>query len=182
MHALLTIDHILGRAMRGFCIVNLLALTLVLAGVVFIRFFDVHMVTSNADIIEWFKLSWSDEIIEWLMSSLIFVAGAALWRDREHFKIDAVADKVAGTLFGRVFTFCIEILAAAFILAFTVYSFELTTSVGRSSPILAWPMSWWYAPMPFAGAIMFIYSIRNLAVQLDGLLGFGWFIEKAKEQ
>jgi TRAP-type C4-dicarboxylate transport system permease small subunit len=48
-------------------------------------------------------------------------------------------------------------------------------SVGRHSQILAWPMTWWYAPMPVAGAIMFVYSIRNLIQQIDDLFGFGWF-------
>jgi hypothetical protein len=29
--------------------------------------------------------------------------------------------------------------------------------------------------MPVAGAIMFVYSIRNLIQQIDDLFGFGWF-------
>lgn len=49
------VDMILGKAMRWFCVANLLALTVVLGAVVFIRFFPVA------------KLRWSDEIIEWLI-------------------------------------------------------------------------------------------------------------------
>lgn len=145
-----TADRILGAALRWFCVANLLTLTGILGAVVFIRFFPIA------------KLSWSDEIVEWLMASLVFIAAAALWRDNDHFKIEALADKISGTLFGRMFSFAIEILTCIFILFFAIYSLNLTMAVGRTSPILSWPMTWWYAPMPIAGFIMVAYSIRNI--------------------
>ena len=67
-----------------------------------------------------------------------------------------------GTHFGRIFSFVIEILTAVFIFSFAKYSLDLTLAVGRTSPILAWPMTWWYAPMPLAGFIMVAYSVRNV--------------------
>ena len=73
-----------------------------------------------------------------------------------------MAAKVTGTHFGRIFSFAIEILTAVFIFFFAKYSLDLTISVGRTSPILAWPMTWWYAPMPFAGFVMLAYSVRNV--------------------
>ncbi len=178
MTLLKSIDGVLGKVMRWFCIANFLALMVMLALLVFVRFVRIDWFTSSTAVIEWFKLSWSDEIIEWLMASLIFIAAADLWRQRDHFRIDAVADMLAGTMFGKIFTFIIEIFTAVFIATFAYYSFDLTMSVGRHSQILAWPMTWWYAPMPVAGAIMFVYSIRNLIQQIDGLFGFGWFQAK----
>jgi TRAP-type C4-dicarboxylate transport system permease small subunit len=169
------IDGVLGKTMRWFCITNLLTLLVMLSLVVFVRFVRIDWFTSSTTVIEWFKLSWSDEIIEWQMSSLIFIAAAALWRESEHFRIEAVADMLAGTLFGKIFTFIIEIFSAAFIAAFAYYSFDLTMSVGRHSQILALPMTWWYATMPVAGTIMFVYSIRNLVQQINELFSFGWF-------
>ena len=155
------IDLFLGFAMRWFCIANFIGLMVVLSGVVFIRFFPVA------------KLSWSDEIIEWMMAALIFIAAAALWRERDHFQIEAIADRVAGTLFGRVFFFVIEILTALFIALFAKYSLDLTLSVGRTTPILSLPMTWWYATMPVAGFIMLGYSIRNIVTGfLSVLEGF----------
>ena len=150
MKLLKILDHLLGQAMRWFCVANLLALTGVLGAVVFIRFFPVA------------KLSWSDEVVEWLMASLVFIAAAALWRDSDHFRIEAIAENVTGTHFGRIFAFLIEILTAVFIFFFAKYSLDLTLAVGRTSPILSWPMTWWYAPMPLAGFIMVIYSVRNV--------------------
>lgn len=150
MEFLKSVDRLLGRVLRTFCVANMLALTVVLGAVVFIRFFPVA------------KLSWSDEIIEWLMASLVFMAAAELWRQSDHFRIEALAEYVSGTLFGRVFAFVIEILTAVFIYFFAMYSLDLTLAVGRTSPILAWPMTWWYAPMPLAGFIMLAYSLRNI--------------------
>ena len=150
MSLLKTIDAFLGKAMRLFCIANLIALMAALSAVVFIRFFPIA------------QLSWSDEIIEWLMASLIFIAAAALWRESDHFRIEALAERIAGTMFGIIFTFAIEICTTVFIFLFAKYSLDLTIAVGRTSPILAWPMTWWYAPMPVAGFIMVAYSIRNI--------------------
>lgn len=150
MTLLKTVDRILGTIMRWFCVANLLALTVVLGAVVLIRFIPIA------------KLSWSDEVIEWLMASLIFIAAAALWRENDHFKIETVAQLLAGTQFGRIFALVLEILTGIFLFYFALYSLDLTLSVGRTSPILSWPMTWWYAPMPIAGFIMVAYSIRNI--------------------
>lgn len=150
MTILKMVDGILGKVLRWFCIANLLALTAVLSAVVFIRFFPVA------------KLSWSDEIVEWLMASLIFMAAAELYRENDHFKIEMVALWLAGKPMGRVFGLGLEILTAVFLFYFAKYSLELTLSVGRTSPILSWPVTWWYAPMPIAGFIMVAYSIRNI--------------------
>jgi TRAP-type C4-dicarboxylate transport system permease small subunit len=182
MHTLKTFDRILGRALRVFCVLLLVVLTILMSGVVFIRFVDIQVFTSNQAVINWFKLSWSDEVTEWLMTALIFLGSAELWRTRDHFTVDILTAAVTGTAAGRVLMFIIEILAAAFILAFTVYSFDLATTAGRSSPILGWPMKMWYAPMPVAGAIMFAYSIRNLVVRIDDLFDCGWFATKAARQ
>lgn len=150
MGILKTADRILGKILRWFCIANMLVLTVVLSAVVFIRFVPIA------------KLSWSDEIIEWLMASLIFMASAELWRVNDHFRIEMVVQWLAGRQSGRIFSLFLEVLTGAFILLFAYYSLNMTLSERRTSAILAWPMAWWYAPMPTAGFIMLIYSIRNI--------------------
>lgn len=150
MIILRSIDRTLGATLRWFCVANLLALTVVLSAVVFIRFVPIA------------KLSWSDEVIEWLMASLIFIAAAELWRENDHFKIEMTAQWLAGKQAGRVFALVLELLTGIFIYFFAKYSLDLTLSVGRTSPILSLPMTWWYAPMPIAGFIMVGYSVRNI--------------------
>jgi TRAP-type C4-dicarboxylate transport system permease small subunit len=58
-----------------------------------------------------------------------------------------------------------------FIAFFAMHSLDLTLSVGRASPILSWPMTWWYVTMPVAGFIMLAYSIRNIVVGVARLTG-----------
>ena len=174
MKLLRVIDRVLGLVLRWFCTISFLVLFAVLCGVVFIRFVDVQAFISNAAIVDWCKLSWSDEIIEWLMSALIFAAAASLCRDRDHFRVELISEALAGTRFGSFFQLAIELLAAIFIAMFAFYSLDLTLSAGRTSPILSWPMSWWYAPMPIAGFIMLAYSIRNIFVETRAAVaGFG---------
>jgi len=150
MNVLKAIDRALGNRASPLLHRQQAALTAFCGAVVFIRFVPIA------------KLSWSDEIIEWLMASLIFMAAAELWRENDHFKIDFMIQKAASTRFGRLFSLGLEILTAAFILAFFQYSLDLTVSMARTSPILSWPMTWWYAPMPTAGFIMLAYSMRNI--------------------
>jgi TRAP-type transport system small permease protein len=159
MAILKTADRFLGTFLRWFCIADMLALTVVMGGVVFIRFVPIA------------KLSWSDEIIQWLTASLVFIAAAELWRENDHFRIEAVSMMFSGTRFGRLFTFVLEILAGTFILLFAYYSLDLTLGANRTSPILAWPMVWWYAPMPIAGFIMAIYWIRNIVQGFQAVIG-----------
>lgn len=182
METLKSIDHALGRALRWFCVVDVAVLSLVLAGVVFIRFVDVQVYISNQAAIDWFKLSWSDEVTEWLMTALIFIAAAELWRTRQHFVVEVISKDWLKSPGGRVFALALELLTAAFILLFFWYSLDLTMSVRRASPILAMSMAYWYAPMPIAGAIMSAYSIRNILVHLDGLFGMSWFAKEASPQ
>jgi len=151
MSILIKLDTFVGNLLKWCCIAAFTGLFALLLAVVFIRFVPVA------------KLSWSDEIIEWLMAVMVFLAAAALWRKRAHFQIEAMVGIVGETLFGRIFFFVIEILTAAFIGFFAVYSLDLTLSVGRTSPILSWPMTWWYAAMPVAGFLMLAYSARNIA-------------------
>lgn len=150
MATLKTLDRAVGWLLKWFCIVNMLTLTAVLSAVVFIRFVPVA------------SLSWSDEVVEWLMASLIFLAAAALWRENDHFKITMVAEWLGARPAGRIFTLFLEVLTALFICLFAKYSLDLTLSAGRTSPILSWPMAWWYAPMPICGFIMVAYAIRNV--------------------
>ena len=57
MTLLKSIDGVLGKVMRWFCIANFLTLMVMLALVVFVRFVRIDSFTSSTAVIEWFKLS-----------------------------------------------------------------------------------------------------------------------------
>ncbi len=134
----------------------LVMLMFVLAGVVFIRFVPVA------------RLSWSDEIVEWSFAWMVFLGAAALWRENEHFCVDALELRLGNRPSGRAVRLLVELLSILFFCVFTYYSFQLTVQANDRSPILEWPRPLWYASMPLAGVIMVGYSVRNICkVALD---------------
>ncbi len=145
--SLSTLDRILGAGMRGFCIACFVALMTVLSGVVLIRFWPIA------------KLSWSDEVVEFLMAWLVFIGAAALWRENAHFRIEAVLERVKPMRYGWILAATVEAVSAVFIIMFTYYSFQLTIAARDVSPILSWPKPIWYAAMPISGVLMVGYSI-----------------------
>ena len=145
------LDRILGRFLKGFCIMCMVALCVVLAGVVLVRFFPVA------------KLSWSDEVIEWAFAWMVFMGAAALWREKAHFCVDALSCKLEKRISGSFLALFIETASLIFFLALTHYGYMLAANASDRSPILEWPRPLWYASIPLAGLIMLLYSLRNLA-------------------
>lgn len=151
MMALLTrLDNFLGSFLRWFCTGSMILLTVVLSGVVFVRFVPIA------------KLSWSDEIVEWAFAWLVFMGAAALWRKREHFCVEAAASFLCRRSLGLYHLLLVELLSALFFVIFTYYTFQLTICANDRSPILEWQRPLWYACMPVAGAIMSAYSLRGI--------------------
>ncbi|PLX44100.1 MAG: hypothetical protein C0605_03160 [Hyphomicrobiales bacterium] len=144
------LDRLISAVLRGFCTLSFMALTIVMGGVVLIRFWPVA------------TLSWSDEIIELLVAWIVFIGAAELWRTNSHFRIEAVYDIVAAWRFGWLYRLVLEAAAMVFIILFTLYSLNLTISAIDVSPILSWPRPLWYAVMPVSGAIMAGYSLANI--------------------
>lgn len=150
MRVLTAVDRVVGAALRWICIGCLIGLFVVLLGMVFIRFVPIA------------RLSWSSEVIELLFAWLVFAGAAALWRTGEHFRIEALSDALGSSRPGLVLTVVVEILALGFIVLFAHYGLQLTLRASATSPILALPRPLWYLPMPIAGGIMAVYSVRNL--------------------
>lgn len=151
------LDRVLGVLLKWFCLGCMITLTLVLTGVVLVRFFPVA------------KLSWSDEVIEWAMAWMVFMGAAALWRQKAHFCVDALACRLEEKFSGSCLTVIIEALAVVFFITLTHYGYMLTINANDRSPILEWPRPLWYSCIPISGLIMALYSIRNLAGTIWGL-------------
>jgi TRAP-type C4-dicarboxylate transport system permease small subunit len=130
------------------------ALTIVLSGVVFVRFVPIA------------KLSWSDEVVEWAFAWLVFMGSAALYRKSEHFCVDALTCRLEGRPGGLWHSLLVEGLTCSFFVLFTYYGYRLTISANDRSPILEWPRPLWYGCMPLAGLIMTGYSLRNIVSTL----------------
>jgi TRAP-type C4-dicarboxylate transport system permease small subunit len=143
-------DHYLISTLRWLTLACFVALLILLAGIVFVRFVPVT------------SLGWSDEIVEWAFAWMVFVGAAVLWRDNEHFRVEWLPNRLKAKASGKVLGLAVEALSMIFLAIMTYYGMKLTVAAHDRSPILELPRHIWYLCIPLAGMIMIAYSIRNL--------------------
>lgn len=112
------------------------------------------------------SLDWNDEIIELMLVWMIFCASAEVWRMNQHFAVDLVPLMVAGTPFEKAFKVFISLGCLAFIAVFTYRSFDLYQRATDVSPYFSLPRKLWYGAMPLNGALMVMFSLRQLVTLL----------------
>jgi TRAP-type C4-dicarboxylate transport system permease small subunit len=154
--ALKKIDKIVFAVLKALTITLFVLLSLLVTANVLVRFVPVV------------SLHWFDEIVEMLYACLVFYGAAVLWITREHF---SVGDWIGATILKgsrtrHVYRAVLEVLVLIFAVIFFYYSLRLTILAQDVTNVFAIPKGVLYSCMPVAGAIMVIYSLRNLAVEL----------------
>lgn len=161
LNVLRGVDRFVLALLKAFTILCFVLLTVLISANVFVRFFPVV------------SLHWFDEIIELLYAYLVFYGAAALWITREHF---SVSDWISGRLIRkpkaiRVYRLVIECLVLVFALIFFYYSQRLTSMAMDVTNVFAIPKKILYSCMPISGLVMAVYSLRNIALEIAGLVG-----------
>ena len=161
LNVLRGVDRFVLALLKAFTILCFVLLTVLISANVFVRFFPVV------------SLHWFDEIIELLYAYLVFYGAAALWITREHF---SVGDWISGRLIRhpkaiRVYRLVIECLVLVFALIFFYYSQRLTSMAMDVTNVFAIPKKILYSCMPISGLVMAVYSLRNIALEIAGLVG-----------
>jgi TRAP-type C4-dicarboxylate transport system permease small subunit len=160
LNVLRGVDRFVLALLKAFTILCFVLLTVLISANVFVRFFPVV------------SLHWFDEIVEMLYAYLIFYGAAALWITREHFSL---GDWIGATILKKsrtryLYRAVLEVLVLIFASIFFYYSLRLTTLARDVTNVFAIPKSILYSCMPVASAIMIIYSIRNIVVEMIPLL------------
>ncbi len=163
MEFLKKLDAAAAAFMRGF-------VTALCIGIAFILFFRVIIRFSPLIM----SISWTDEIIAWMMAWMIFIAAVLIMRDHAHFRVDLLDEKLAGTKLENVLNIFISLLGIAFFATFFYYSLSLVLRVGALkqfalSPILKVSDMVPYSSMPVSCALIIIYLIRDLVVEAGKL-------------
>lgn len=158
MATLKIIDRHILNALKAVAITVFVCLTVLITANVFVRFFPVA------------SLHWFDEIIELLYAYMVFYGAAALWITREHIH---VGDWLGGALaknerLGHAYGVIVETLVLAFAVVFFYYSWQLTERALDVTNVFAIPKKILYSCMPISGAVMILYSVRNIVVELIG--------------
>ena len=158
--AMKKIDKIVFAVLKAFTITLFVLLSLLVTANVIVRFIPVV------------SLHWFDEIVEMLYAYLVFYGAAVLWITREHF---SVGDWIGATILKgsrtrHVYRAVLEVLVLIFAAIFFYYSLRLTILAQDVTNVFAIPKRVLYSCMPVAGALMLIYSLRNIVFEI---IGFG---------
>lgn len=153
--SLALVDGMVLKALKVVTIAVFIFLTILITANVIVRFIPVV------------SLHWFDEIIELLYAYLVFYGAAALWILRGHISVGNWIEKsITSVRLRHLYRAVIELLVLAFAAFFFYYSWRLTVLAIDVTNVFAIPKRVLYSCMPVAGALMVIYSFRNIAVEL----------------
>ena len=153
------IDNIILKALKVVTITSFVFLTILISANVFVRFFPIV------------SLHWFDEIIELLYAYLVFYGAAALWISHEHFGVgDWIEKRIRNKRTRSVYRIIIESLVFCFVVIFFYYSLRLTLLARDVTNVFAIPKRVLYSCLPISGAIMILYSIRDLTIEIVSMM------------
>src|SRR4030067_3436217 len=148
------VDRVILGTLKVITITSFVILTILISANVFVRFVPIA------------SLHWFDEIIELLYAYLIFYGAAALWISHEHFGVgDWIEKRIKNIRMRYGYRMIIELFVLCFVVIFFYYSLRLTVLARDVTNVFAIPKRVLYSCLPVSGAIMIIYSIRNIRVE-----------------
>lgn len=144
------------RALKWSSVGCLVALLVLIAAGIFVRFVPIG------------SMGWADEVIEWAFVYMVFMGSVVLWRERSHFRVDLIPQWLAGTRGERALDISLGLLSLVFFLVFTYEGGVLTMRTMDNSPILDVPKLLWYAILPLSGIPFIGYTVRDLVLLFRG--------------
>jgi TRAP-type C4-dicarboxylate transport system permease small subunit len=153
------VDRVILGMLKTITITSFAFLTLLISANVFVRFVPIV------------SLHWFDEIIELLYAYLVFYGAAALWISGEHFGVgDWIEKRIGNIRMRHVYRLIIELLVLCFVVIFFYYSLRLTLLARDVTNVFAIPKRVLYSCLPASGLVMIIYSLRNVTVEIVGIV------------
>ena len=148
-------DRALLATLKWVCIVLFVAITLIMTLNIVVRFVPVM------------SMHWFDEIVELLYGALIFYGATAVWVTHSHFSVGDWLSKYLKSVRARlVYRLVVELFSLVFMVIFFKYALELTLSTEELTTAFSMPKKWLYVCMPITGAIMMVYSVKNMVLEL----------------
>lgn len=114
--------------------------------------------------------AWFDEIVQGLFAWMVFAGAAALWREREHFSVDWLEVTLGQSRYAILLRALISLLCLCFLMAMTIYGFDLYARSRALTPILQLPTSLFYIVIPLSGLVMVVYTLRDITIAFSDLL------------
>lgn len=149
-------DEMLTAILRWFVIGLFVGLGLILFLRVLIRFTPFHI-----------SLSWTDEVVEWMMAWMIFTAATLIMRSGDHFRVDLLQTKYEGRTWVKVLNLFITLLGLMFFASLLYYSIRLTAGAIWFSPILKVSTRVPYLSIPVNCVLILFYLVRDLVAGIN---------------
>ena len=164
------IDKALTLVLEWVCIALFVAITVILTLNIVVRF------------VPFISMHWFDEILELLYGALIFYGATAVWVARGHFSVgDWISKRLKHPRARHGYRLFVELLSLVFMAIFFKYALELTLHTEEQTTALAMSKKWLYACMPITGAIMLLYSFKNVCLGVALLVSPALAEQTAKE-
>lgn len=152
-------DRALTLSLKWICIALFAAITLILTLNIVMRFLPLM------------SMHWFDEILELLYAALVFYGAAAVWVTHSHFRVgDWISQHIASMKLRFIYRLLVELCSVAFIAIFFKYALDLTMRTEEQTTAFAMSKKWLYVCMPISGGIMLLYSLKNLYLELTGIV------------
>lgn len=116
-------------------------------------------------------LSWTDEVVEWMMAWMIFTGSTLIMRDNGHFRVDLLETKLKGSRAVHVINLLISVLGVVFFALLLHYSIALVKQATQFSPILKVSVRLPYSSIPVNCTLMLIYQVRDIIRECMALAG-----------
>ena len=158
MKALKIIDETVAKILRAFVIALCVCIALILFIRVIIRFTPLTI-----------ALSWSDEVVEWMMAWMIFTASTLIMRDSGHFRVDLLEMKLKNQKLIHGLRLFIGVLSFIFIAVLLYYSSALVKQASQFSPILKVSNRLPYSSIPINCVLMLCYLTRDVVSEVKQL-------------
>lgn len=150
MRLLYMLDNAMGWFLKGVTVLMLVLLFIILTGNVFFRWVPLM------------SMGWFDEIVQLCFAYMVFIGAAAVWRDRQHFKIDWIESKLKGKPVGEAIRMFVDLISLLFFVYLTYYGWLLVLRTTDLTPIFQFPRRVLYICIPFSGAVMTVYAARDI--------------------
>jgi len=158
--ALKKADDIFAKILRWFVTGLCIGIGVILFVRVVIRFTPMHV-----------SISWTDEVVEWMMAWMIFTSATILVRYGDHFRVDLIQTKFKGRKWVDALNILITLLSIGFFGVLLYYSALLVAGATWFSPILKVSTRLPYLSIPVNCVFILLYLIRDLIEGFAALFG-----------
>lgn len=152
-------DRILTLALKTITVGLFMFLLLLLTFNIVVRYLPVNP-----------SLEWMDEITELCVASMVFYGAAAVWMVKGHFSAGNWITKVCRRpRLVSLYRAGVELVSLVFMAILFRYSLKLTLRSEEVTAVFQIPKAVQYSCMPVASAVMCLYSLGALSVELMGV-------------